>query len=953
MKRFTALILVVPLLFATATISNSQLVEVKNLSISQFASKVDGIITPKLNAICSFEYQPGLTPQFFNLFILNTLMDPVHIIDNQIIFDVNHSSVPIEPISRIINLNKLGYTQEAFIQILNIYYLVTEVPLVELPPLPLNFFEPVQVSLSTVNFSGGGISEGVPPVVMSEEITIPWASPIQFSIVFNRGCSVPNHDLSGWDDENGCVPAATANSFDWMKEKFGLNFGSGLAESFNTFSNLMNRKSGEGVSAGDQIRAKLDFIEMYDLPIKVDFKSVLYKKGENVSSTSGNSKANNSNTGDSLFPDLPYLQQKGIDNCDVEMWLFSGDGISHVVALTGAWDFSIFGVKFKFITFKHDYDQADTDEDRGSFGQKPARVNEASPVGEVSAGPYGSQIQVTASKPDGSGDVSSHIVPTVVSECYDPNHKPRNKKPSMKKFCQTETIIVPPKKSLVVQYPDESGRCMNSTIYTGKREPEVSDTIRYKREAVWNYNQGKERRIANTDSVPMYVQIHNDDNRSPRDGSEGNAYDISFSISDNTSKKIIQGNVVLSDDGTDPSNEEIYGGFSIGWNDSSEYEFGKIDSPEYSLNYGIGNYLNQFPKAMSPIGLRHFEINYPIKKHNTYWNDLEMVLGVAKLRTPGWLYYTSASNDIFDSIYVSTAGIINRPFGKCSDENEFDVTLYLDANLDFSFDHFAIASIREFGWAEVPIAVIQPEKTDYCIYDNVSIEFDNYEKFDYNNVFYLEMSKSDDFSVIDLVVEYNSNEMSNTVIGFGSNAIAGEYFVRIRARSPEFVSNSIRFIMHESPEKPEIIVNNYILTAPKSSSYQWFKDGELLDEDGQIFNAEGKPGTYTLIVANEFCLSPISEPVEITNVGMKDIVLDDILIFPVPANEYLNIVINDPKLILERVELRDIFGQILIKSDIADESVLKLSVSDFPAGIYYLIFSGRGKTIGKKVVISE
>lgn len=104
------------------------------------------------------------------------------------------------------------------------------------------------------------------------------------------GPHVPNDYAGDW---NACGPAATANSFSWLRGQhpdvdsiLRANFGEGdsahrkiLAE----FSEMMDRFDEDEVGIKDFIEGKLAFIDKYKLPIRVEFQSTfLVGAGDSV-----------------------------------------------------------------------------------------------------------------------------------------------------------------------------------------------------------------------------------------------------------------------------------------------------------------------------------------------------------------------------------------------------------------------------------------------------------------------------------------------------------------------------------------------------------------------------------------------------------------------------------------------------------------------------------------------
>ncbi|NJM14224.1 MAG: carbohydrate-binding protein [Bacteroidales bacterium] len=77
----------------------------------------------------------------------------------------------------------------------------------------------------------------------------------------------------------------------------------------------------------------------------------------------------------------------------------------------------------------------------------------------------------------------------------------------------------------------------------------------------------------------------------------------------------------------------------------------------------------------------------------------------------------------------------------------------------------------------------------------------------------------------------------------------------------------------------------------------------------------------------------------------------DVMIYPNPANTYLNIKINEP---VKKVDLTIInsFSQV-VKNDMYTDTFFKVPVDDLPYGVYFMIVKIADKTLTKKIVITK
>lgn len=491
--------------------------------------------------------------------------------------------------------------------------------------------------------------------------------PFEITDVVYIGCDMPNGDLVGSEhdgyDVNGCGPAAASNSMHWLeKEHPEIEFPNNWRESFEQMGTLMDRDSGQTVGDRDFIRAKLDFIEMYDLPIKVKYQANTLEG--DINSSSGNSSADDQDGAAGDAPTDDWLKNELDEDEDVEIGVGYDDGTGHWVAATGT--VTINGEVYVF--FKHDTDQTNKD----STKQQPSWLDQS---GDVMRMP-------------GLGNGKVEIV---VSESYDPDHEPVPDTETFDEYCKSFKRTIPPKSSITITYPEDDDRCFNTTVRVLNRAGSDS----YENEATWNFNSGKSRTYKNNTGQPITVEFHNDDHY---DGGEPLKNYHSYEV--NVSK-------VYNDEGgvTDPSNEEAYAGFSIGSNDDSSREFGVMIPPAMVYNHGLGSRLKDFPAAMRSGGVETLRVNYAIPAYNNYWQNLGLVLGISEIIEPVEVLIESESTGYSETILIDHAGTYRRVLGEqFPAESFFDISFTIQGEGGFYFDNVGIPSLVQVA----PILEVNP-----------------------------------------------------------------------------------------------------------------------------------------------------------------------------------------------------------------------------------------------------
>lgn len=204
---------------------------------------------------------------------------------------------------------------------------------------------------STKIYHGGVLDTNKPTSFTLTPVTIPIGDVVTDGLVW--GCRVPNLDLDSANhpynadsdfagDINACAPTSAANSMQWLEQQFPMT-GTGLThrQKMEELGRAMRRAKEEGVFSEDFVRGKLEFINKYDLPIKVKFQ-IRGNTGDIESDDEYIKTAKNQGNGG--YPSWDWLKGEVKDSEDVEMFVEyhqdSGSGSTvvgrHAVVITGA-----------------------------------------------------------------------------------------------------------------------------------------------------------------------------------------------------------------------------------------------------------------------------------------------------------------------------------------------------------------------------------------------------------------------------------------------------------------------------------------------------------------------------------------------------------------------------------------------------------------------------------------
>ena len=122
------------------------------------------------------------------------------------------------------------------------------------------------------------------------------------------------------------------------------------------------------------------------------------------------------------------------------------------------------------------------------------------------------------------------------------------------------------------------------------------------------------------------------------------------------------------------------------------------------------------------------------------------------------------------------------------------------------------------------------------------------------------------------------------------------------------------------------------------ANYQWIdcnnNNAIISGATNQVFIASSN-GRYAVIVSDNNC-TDTSICFEITEVGFKNIHGDmSVKLFPNPSNDIVNIDMNKVEMLVN-IEIHDVNGKLILNRDFKNSKIIKLNVSSFERGVYYV-----------------
>jgi len=542
--------------------------------------------------------------------------------------------------------------------------------------VPLNESAPMMHGESAIGRAGVTFDPDVfdPSVALPDSAYTPFADLSDSTIAGILGCLVGNVELDSTTtvtDKNGCVPAACANSLDWLRgSDDSIEFPGTLRDTYNKLSQLMNRNSPEGVWPEDMMQAKLDFIEAYNLPIEVKYQNRFPRRSP-VSSTSGESSAVDKGAA-STFPTAAWLKNEVKDHEDVEAnvsycYMYRDtlrfDG-AHCVVVTGAGR----SASGDWVFIKHDNDQRSATP--AELKQVPSGIVTGS-NGEM----FWPGLGYWKTMPDNTKAFVWPRVDSVISESPKEDVTGPPGEEALPGYCTWFARTIPPNGALELDFPEAgAGRCYNTTLGRLDRTTTPPTIVV---ELQWNLNKGKTRTWRNDQNYPVTVFVHNDDH-SP-DG-----MDVGVHVA-----QVVTGTI-------DPGNPFDYAGFSLGGADGSAGEFSPVLLPAFVSTGPImpGFSLADVPGRLAELGATsHLQLLRDIPVPNIYWGEMGLVVDVLAVDQAGDIHVDCPSTGLIDVLHVTAPGRYELTLGDAMGAPMFEVNLIAQNGLDIILDSLGVPSL--------------------------------------------------------------------------------------------------------------------------------------------------------------------------------------------------------------------------------------------------------------------
>ena len=137
-----------------------------------------------------------------------------------------------------------------------------------------------------------------------------------------------------------------------------------------------------------------------------------------------------------------------------------------------------------------------------------------------------------------------------------------------------------------------------------------------------------------------------------------------------------------------------------------------------------------------------------------------------------------------------------------------------------------------------------------------------------------------------------------------------------------------------------------------ATTYQWYKEEEAIEGANSFQYTPNEDGLYYVVVTQNGC-SATSNFIFYTTTGVDETISDEIVVYPNPTAEYLELSWENDYLGEYTLSLYDVMGkQYRLKSDIKNTLLLQeqINLSSFESGVYLLELKGKDFQAIKKII---
>jgi hypothetical protein len=124
------------------------------------------------------------------------------------------------------------------------------------------------------------------------------------------------------------------------------------------------------------------------------------------------------------------------------------------------------------------------------------------------------------------------------------------------------------------------------------------------------------------------------------------------------------------------------------------------------------------------------------------------------------------------------------------------------------------------------------------------------------------------------------------------------------------------------------------LTASPAATYQWYLNGnEIAGATAQNYEII-ETGIYAVVITDENGCSDLSEPMQVTFIGIGEMNADEITLYPNPASDFLVITVGNS--VIRSADILDMIGRVVLSINLMGVSTSTIDIGHLEAGEYIL-----------------
>jgi hypothetical protein len=186
----------------------------------------------------------------------------------------------------------------------------------------------------------------------------------------------------------------------------------------------------------------------------------------------------------------------------------------------------------------------------------------------------------------------------------------------------------------------------------------------------------------------------------------------------------------------------------------------------------------------------------------------------------------------------------------------------------------------------------------------------------------------------------NSTTASNQILP----STSGTYSVQVSdLLTGQILTQSFQIVMQSPPVLSVQLQNDTLFAVPPADAYQWYMNGNPISGETQSYFVPSSNGVYHCVGTFNGCLSQSADFI-FTASGIFELDDSEVLVFPNPNSGSFEISLREIK--WDNYSLIDQQGKIISTGKIRRKRTT-ISMESEPAGTYYLILSGEGKSVSR------